>query len=55
MPKDVPYKFQNFNYDTALQTIRTRENLAEAIKVLELDTTVEKIYSSYEIRRKKTF
>lgn len=53
MPKDVPYKFQNFNYDTALQTIRTQENLEEAIKLLDLDTTVEKIYSSYEIRRRK--
>ena len=53
MPKDVPYKFQNFNYDTALQTIRTRENLNEAIKALNLDTTVEKIYSSYEIKRRK--
>lgn len=53
MPKDVPYKFQNFNYDTALQTIRTRENLSEAIKLLGLDTTVEEIYSHYEIRRRK--
>ena len=53
MPKDVPYKFQNFNYDTALQTIRTRENLEEVIKTLNLDTTVEKIYSKYEIKRAK--
>lgn len=53
MPKDVPYKFQNFNYDTALQTIRTRENLSEAIEVLGLETTVEKLYSSYDIRRRK--
>lgn len=53
MPKDVPYKFQNFNYDTALQTIRTRENLNEVIVMLNLDTTVEKIYSLYEIKRRK--
>jgi len=53
MPKDVPYKFQNFNYDTALQTIRTRENLEEAIETLGLNTTVEKIYSKYEIKRAK--
>ncbi|MFA9373802.1 MAG: GumC family protein [Poseidonibacter sp.] len=53
MPRDVPYKFQNFNYDTALQTIRTRKNLNEVIKILNLDTTVEKLFSSYEIRRRK--
>jgi capsular polysaccharide biosynthesis protein len=53
MPKDVPYKFQNFNYDTALQTIRTRENLSEAIKRLNLDITIEEIYSLYEIKRRK--
>lgn len=53
MPKDVPYKFQNFNYDTALQTIRTRENLEEAISSLGLNITVENIYSKYEIKRAK--
>ncbi len=53
MPRDVPYKFQNFNYDTTLQTIRTRKNLNEVIKTLNLDTTVEKLFSSYEIRRRK--
>ena len=51
MPRDVPYKFQNFNYDTALQTIRTRKNLSEVIQVLNLDITVEKLYSAFEIKR----
>lgn len=51
MPRDVPYKFQNFNYDTALQTIRTRKNLTEVIRTLKLDTTVEKIYSAFEVKR----
>ena len=51
MPRDVPYKFQNFNYDTALQTVRTRKNLEEVIKKLDLDTTVEKLYSKFEVKR----
>lgn len=54
MPRDVPYKFQNFNYDTTLQTIRTRKNLNEVINELNLDTSVEKLFSSYEIRRRKS-
>lgn len=51
MPRDVPYKFQNFNYDTALQTIRTRKNLEQVIEQLNLSTTVEKLYSDFEIKR----
>lgn len=51
MPRDVPYKFQNFNYHTALQTIRTRKNLREVIKRLNLETTPEKIYSQFEVKR----
>lgn len=51
MPRDVPYKFQNFNYDTALQTIRTRKNLKEVIAQLKLESTVEKLYSAFEIKR----
>ena len=53
MPKDVPYKFQNFNYDTALQTIRTRKNLNQLIDELKLNTSAEKLYSSFEIKRKR--
>lgn len=53
MPRDVPYKFQNFNYDTALQTIRTRKNLTEVIKTLKLDTSVEKIYSAFGVKRSR--
>lgn len=53
MPTDVPYKFQNFNYETALQTIRIRKNLSEVISKLGLKITVEKLYSSYEIKRDK--
>ena len=51
MPRDVPYKFQNFNYDTALLTIRTRKNLREVIKTLNLKTSIEKLYSAFEIKR----
>jgi len=51
MPRDVPYKFQNFNYDTALQTIRTRENLQQVIQKLKLQSSVEKLYSAFEIKR----
>ena len=53
MPNDVPYKFQNFNYNTALQTVRTRKNLKEIIAKLELDTTVEKLYSQFEVKRSR--
>ena len=51
MPKDVPYKFQNFNYNTALQTVRTRKNLKEIIEKLQLDITVEQLYSQFEVKR----
>ena len=51
MPRDIPYKFQNFNYDTALQTIRTRKNLIEVIAALKLKTSIEKLYSAFEIKR----
>ena len=53
VPRDVPYKFQNFNYDTTLQTIRTKKNLKEVIQELNLDITVEKLYSAFEIKREK--
>lgn len=51
MPTDIPYQFQNFNYETALETIRTRANLIELIKRLELSTTPEALYSKFEIKR----
>jgi polysaccharide biosynthesis transport protein len=51
MPTDIPYQFQNFNYETALETIRTRANLLELIKRLELRTTPESLYSKFEIKR----
>ena len=53
MPKDVPYKFQNFNYNTALQTVRTRKNLQEIIDKLKLNTSVERLYSKFEVKRGK--
>ncbi|QOR61953.1 hypothetical protein ACM66Z_00215 [Sulfurovum sp. ST-21] len=49
---DVPYQFQNFNYETALETIRTRSNLIELIRRLDLNgTTPEELYSQFEIKR----
>jgi len=50
---DVPYQFQNFNYETALETIRTRSNLVEVIRRLGLNTstTPESLYSEFEIKR----
>ena len=50
MPTDIPYQFQNFNYETALETIRTRANLLELIKRLDLSTTPEALYSKFEIK-----
>lgn len=50
---DVPYQFQDFNYETALETIRTRSNLVELIRRLDLNTstTPESLYSEFEIKR----
>jgi len=50
---DVPYQFQDFNYETALETIRTRSNLVELIQRLDLNTTTtpESLYSEFEIKR----
>ena len=50
-PSDVPYQFQDFNYETALETIRTRANLLELIKKLGLSTTPEALFSKFEIKR----
>ncbi len=50
-PSDIPYQFQNFNYETALETIRTRENLIELIHDLNLTTTPEALFSKFEIKR----
>ncbi len=51
VPTDIPYQFQNFNYETALETIRTRANLIELINDLNLTTTPETLYSKFEIKR----
>ena len=50
---DVPYQYQNFNYETALETIRTRSNLIELIRKLDLNTTTtpEELFSRFEIKR----
>jgi len=50
---DVPYQFQDFNYETALETIRTRSNLVELIRRLDLNTSTspESLYSQFEIKR----
>lgn len=50
-PSDVPYQFQDFNYETALETIRTRANLEELIEKLKLNTTPEALFSKFEIKR----
>lgn len=49
----IPYQFQQFNYRTALETIRSRTNLTELINTLELNgtTSPEEIYSKFEIKR----
>ncbi|MFT5662490.1 MAG: succinoglycan biosynthesis transport protein ExoP [Sulfurimonas sp.] len=51
IPSDVPYQFQDFNYETALETIRTRANLVELIQDLNLTTTPEALFSKFEIKR----
>lgn len=50
---DVPYQFQDFNYETALETIRSRGNLAELIERLDLNDTAspESLFSKFEIKR----
>lgn len=48
---DIPYQFQNFNYETALETIRTRSNLVILIETLKLETTPEELYSKFDIKR----
>ncbi len=48
---DIPYQFQNFNYETALETIRTRSNLIALIETLDLNTTPESLFSKFEIKR----
>lgn len=50
---DVPYQFQDFNYETALETIRTRSNLSELIRRLDINTstTPESLFSQFEIKR----
>lgn len=51
MTNEIPYQFQNFNYETALETIRTRANLVELIERLGLKTTPEALFSKFEIKR----
>lgn len=50
---DIPYQFQNFNYSTALETIRSRTNLIEFIQELQLQEseTPESIFSKFNIKR----
>jgi len=50
---DIPYQFQNFNYSTALETIRSRTNLTEFIKELQLQEseTPESVFSKFNIKR----
>jgi len=50
---DVPYQFQDFNYETALETIRSRSNLQELIERLDLNGTAtpESLFSKFEIKR----
>lgn len=50
-PSDIPYQFQDFNYETALETIRTRANLLKLIEKLELQATPESLFSKFEIKR----
>jgi len=50
---DIPYQFQDFNYETALETIRSRNNLMELIERLDLNSTAtpESLFSKFEIKR----
>ena len=48
----IPYQFKDFNYKTALDTIRTRSNLLELIETLDLNgSTPESLFSQFEIKR----
>jgi uncharacterized protein involved in exopolysaccharide biosynthesis len=52
-PSDIPYQFQTFNYETAIETIRTRANLIELIEDLNITTTPEALFSKFEIKRRR--
>ncbi len=51
----IPYQFKDFNYKTALDTIRMRSNLLELIKKLDLNgSTPESLFSQFEIKRARS-
>ncbi len=48
---DVPYLYQEMDYDTILQTIKMRNNLQKVIDSLKLDTTPERFYGAIDVSR----
>jgi capsular polysaccharide biosynthesis protein len=48
---DVPYLYSEMDYETVLQSIKTRKNLLTLIDSLHLNTTPEQIYSTIKVSR----
>ncbi len=48
---DVPYLYQEMDYNTILQSIKMRKNLQAVIDSLNLDTVPENIYGAFKVSR----
>ena len=48
---NVPYLYTEMDFETVLQSIKTRKNLLTLIDSLHLDTTPERIYSTIKVTR----
>ena len=48
---DVPYLYQEMDYNTILQSIKMRKNLQAVIDSLKLDTAPENIYGAFKVSR----
>jgi len=48
---DVPYLYQETNFNTLLETIKLRENLQMLIDEFKLQTTTESLFSQIDVKR----
>ena len=48
---DVPYLYQEVDFNTILETVRLRENLEEVIKRLNLKTSPSSLYGNIQVTR----
>lgn len=47
----VPYLYQNFNFETILHSIAVRRNLEQVRKNLDLDVPIQQMYSMIDVER----